>query len=309
MGVLRNMDTQRNLRDTLSTVIQHMQPLLDQKMAFLKEMQERKLTSQEQIEKNKIDFEYAKLDSQVKTDQDKMALDKWKAIEGFKNNISLAQLHNEGIVNVADIQRMGHKEAAEIQAAASKYQADAALQGKQMDLLGNVLGHTGSKAEYDENGNQKSMTTNAAASGMATRIAGRAGMGPQPVSQVDVDNASIRLMELDKQNPNAAVNEARRMQTYNPDLYEAVKLQAGPSLPPAPGTVAPTPVQPSPIAGQAPAPAAPQRQPMPVSTGAMNTGGVIPDRGDAFLETGAQPGNAIKKRKYQNDPLGSFGNQ
>jgi len=274
------MDSQRNLKETLNTVIQQMQPLLDQKMAFLREMQERKLTSQEQIEKNKIDFEYSKLDAQVKTDQDRMALDKWKAVEGFKNNIGLAQLHNEGIVNVANIQRMGQKDVAEIQAAASKYQSDAALQGKQLDLLGNVLGHTGNKVEYDENGNQKSMTTNSAASGMATRIAGRVGMGPQPVNQVDVDNASIRLMELDKTNPNAAVNEARRMQTYNPDLYEAVKLQAGPSQAPAPGTVAPAPDPTSPIAGQAskpvPAPVAQQRQPMPISTGAMNTGVVIP---------------------------------
>jgi len=170
MGVLRNMDSQRNLKETLSTVIQQMQPLLDQKMAFLKEMQERKLTSQEQIEKNKVDFEYAKLDSQVKTDQDKMALDKWKAIEGFKNNISLSQLHNEGIVNVANIQRMDHKDVAEIQSAAQKYQADAHLQGKQLDLLGNVLQHSANKVEYGEDGTTlKSMTTNSAASGMATQ--------------------------------------------------------------------------------------------------------------------------------------------
>jgi len=295
MGVLRNMDSQRNLKETLSTVIQQMQPLLDQKMAFLKEMQERKLTSQEQIEKNKVDFEYSKLDAQVKTDQDKMALDKWKAIEGFRNNISLGELHNEGIVNVANIQRMGQKDVAEIQSAASKYQSDAALQGKQMDLLGNVLGHTGNKVEYDENGNQKSMTTNPAATGMATRIASRTGMGPQPVSQVDVDNASIRLMELDKTNPNAAVNEARRMQTYQPDLYEAVKLQSGPSQPPAPGTVAPAPEELSPPVAP---PAAPQRQPIsntqqPVSIGSMNTGVIPPAKKKTNLDEGGALGYLI----------------
>lgn len=311
MGVLRNMDSQRNLKETLSTVIQQMQPLLDQKMAFLKEMQERKLTSQEQVEKNKIDLEYSKLDAQVTTDKDRMALDKWKAIEGFKNNISLAQLHNDGIVNVANIQRMDHKDVAEIQSAAQKYQADAHLQGKQLDLLGNVLHHTGNKVEYDENGNQKSMTTNSTASGMATRIASRVGMGPQPVSQVDVDNASIRLMDMEKTNPNAAVNEARRMQTYNPDLYEAVKLQAGPSQAPpdAVGNLAGSAPQP-PIAGQAsaPAPAAQQKQAAPVSIGSMNTG-VVPSRGAAFLATGTQPTNVIKKRKYEYDPLGSLSNQ
>jgi len=312
MGVLRNMDSQRNLKETLSTFIQQMQPLLDHKMAFLKEMQERKLTSQEQVEKNKIDFEYSKLDAQVKTDKDRMALDKWKAIEGFKNNISLSQLHNEGIVNVANIQRMDHKDVAEIQSAAQKYQADAHLQGKQLDLLGNVLQHSANKVEYGEDGTTlKSMTTNSAASGMATRIASRVGMGPQPVSQVDVDNASIRLMDMEKTNPNAAVNEARRMQTYNPDLYEAVKLQAGPSQTPpdAVGNVAGVAPQ-SPIAGQAstPAPTAQQKQAVPVSIGSMNTG-IVPDRGDAFLATGAQPTNVIKKRKYENDPLGSLSNQ
>ncbi len=277
----RDWNSQQNFKEILGMI----QPLLERKMEFLNEMQERKLTSQEQIEKNKIDLEYSKLDAQVKTDKDRMALDKWKAIEGFKNNISLAQLHNEGIVNVANIQRMDHKDVAEIQSAAQKYQADAAIQGKQLDLLGNVLGHTGNKVEYDENGNQKSMTTNQAAVGMATRIASRVGMGPQPVNQADVDNASIRLMELEKTNPNAAVNEAKRMQTYSPDLYDAVKLQAGPSQSPTPGTVAPAPDQQT-------FPTAPQRQPMtntqqpsglptqtaarqPVSIGSMNTG-VIP---------------------------------
>jgi len=288
------------------------QPLLEKKMEFLKEMQERKLTSQEQIEKNKIDFEYSKLDAQVNTDKDRMALDKWKAIEGFKNNISLGQLHNEGIVNVANIQRMDHKDVAEIQTAAQKYQADATLQGKQLDLLGNVLGHTGNKAEYGEDGTTlKSMTTNPAASGMATRIASRTGMGPQPVSQVDVDNASIRLMDMEKTSPNAADNEYRRMQVYNPDLYEAVKLQAGPSQAPpdSVGNIAATPPQPQ-IAGQAttPAPASRKMQSAPVSIGSMNTG-VVPNRGDVFLGTGEQPTNVIKKRKYEYDPLGSLSNQ
>jgi len=303
----RDWDSQQNFKAILGMI----QPLLEKKMEFLKEMQERKLTSQEQIEKNKIDFEYSKLDAQVNTDKDRMALDKWKAIEGFKNNISLGQLHNEGIVNVANIQRMDHKDVAEIQTAAQKYQADATLQGKQLDLLGNVLGHTGNKAEYGEDGTTlKSMTTNPAASGMATRIASRTGMGPQPVSQVDVDNASIRLMDMEKTSPNAAVNEARRMQTYSPDLYEAVKLQSGPSQasPDSAGNIAAAP--PPQIAGQATAPAPTSRkmQPDPVSIGSMNTG-IVPNRGDVFLGTGAQPTNVIKKRKYEYDPLGSLSNQ
>jgi len=304
----RDWDSQQNFKAILGMI----QPLLEKKMEFLKEMQERKLTSQEQIEKNKIDFEYSKLDAQVNTDKDRMALDKWKAIEGFKNNISLGQLHNEGIVNVANIQRMDHKDVAEIQTAAQKYQADATLQGKQLDLLGNVLGHTGNKAEYGEDGTTlKSMTTNPAASGMATRIASRTGMGPQPVSQVDVDHASIRLMDMEKTSPNAADNEYRRMQVYNPDLYEAVKLQAGPSQAPpdSVGNIAATPPQPQ-IAGQAttPAPASRKMQSAPVSIGSMNTG-VVPNRGDVFLGTGEQPTNVIKKRKYEYDPLGSLSNQ
>lgn len=294
-SAFRDWDSQRKFREILGMI----QPLLEKKMEFLREMQERKLTSQEQIEKNKVDLEYSKLDAQVKSDKDRLALEKWKAIEGFKNNISLAQLHNEGIINVANIQRMSAKEQAEIKAAADRYQADAALKGKQIDLLGNVLGHSATKVEYDEAGNQKSMSTNPLASGMAARIANRTGMGAQPVSQVDVDNATIRLMELEKKNPNSALNEARRMQINNPDLWEAVKLQSGPSQ-------APKETETNPVTPQPP-PAGPKKR-TPVSIGNMNNG-VIPGRGDVFLATGAQPANVPKKRKYEYDPLGSLSNQ
>jgi len=235
--------------------------LFQQKMEFMKETKNRELNLEERKQLDQNNLETAKLEAQITSDKDKLAWDKDKAILGFKNGLDLQTLQNQGLIDVEKLRGANQKDVAEITAAATKY-------GHDVTALGAILGHTKTVDKYGENGQLIATERPAAgAGGIAQRMANNVGLGPQPVSQVDLDNASINIMELQRKNPQSAVAELQRMRTTNPDLYDAIKQTPPPSSTPAPGSMvaaATSPAiatRPAPVA-EAPVPPAPAASPV-----------------------------------------------
>jgi len=219
----------------INEIIGTLKDLFQQKLTFMREMKERELSLAEKTEFNKNELEYAKLDSQIKTDKDRLSWEKDKAMLGFKNGMDLQTLHNQGLLDVEKLRGANEKDRAQITAEATKY-------GHDVTALASVLGHTKTVEKLDPETGKVVGRENPSpgAAGISQRLASNVGLGPKPVSRVDLDNATIRIAELQKSNPAAAVAELQRMRTSNPDLYDAIKLTpSAPVSTPAPAPVAP----------------------------------------------------------------------
>lgn len=170
-----------NIDDLLGTLL----PLFEKKMAFNMEMSERALTLEEQKEKNKTDLEYKKLEDQLKTDKDKLAWEKEKAIAGFKNGIDLQTLHNQGLVDVARINNDTEMEKAKLDSEAKKYGFD----------LGYLQSMDTQKVEMDKDDPTKvASRTGGTSAGINTANAIRSRMGLVPQQ----DTTTTTGMPLDE---------------------------------------------------------------------------------------------------------------
>jgi hypothetical protein len=179
---------------------------------------------------------------------------------GFRHGLDLQTLHNQGLVDVANINRMSDKEKAHISAEAQKY-------GHDMSAFNTALQHAGTtqKESINPDTGQKetSVSSNPLAAGLVPTIGQRVGMNARPVSQDVLSRHSAALAERQQAGGPAAVEGyLRSLSQTDPDSYTA--LRGGMTC--NPGAVS-----------QPPSPAVPQKvmQPAaPPSIGNMNAGTV-----------------------------------
>lgn len=111
----------------LESIIDKILPLLQQKMAFDQEITDRNMTLQEQKQSSAVNLEYKKLESQIKSDADKLAWEKEKTTQAIKGNYDLQSLQNSGIINLEKLKQDGAggtKSLADITANIEKYKVD-----------------------------------------------------------------------------------------------------------------------------------------------------------------------------------------
>jgi len=289
----RDWNSQRNIRETIEMIM----PLFEKKLAFMKEMQERRLTSQEQLEANKVDLEYKKLEATVSDNEANRTLEREKYKAALKNNLDVKTLENQGMLERTKV--AGDLEIQK-QIKANEGQFAVADMTSKRSLLGQAVAHSGTVQETDPETGKTKVGFNPHAESIARNMSLADGAaGPAP-NQVDIDNATLRIMGI--ADPAQQQRSLESMRMDNPNLYYRVIAQPGPSTTgqpqqAAPGILAAKPMTRQPIAGQA-------TSPSPVSIGSMNTG-VVPRR-DPFPATGGQP--ARKKLQVAYDPLGSLSN-
>lgn len=223
----------------LRDIIRQITPLFEEKLKFMKEMQERKLTSEENIEASKINLKYGELEAKIKNDKDTLAWEKDKAILGFKNGLDIQTLHNQGLVNVANIQRMSAKDQSLITAEAAKYGHDMTAFNQALQYAGTTQKEVKTNPDTGEK-TEVSTTANPLAAGMVPTIAKRVGMGAKEVSPDVLAQHTNALAEQQKTGGDVAVEGyLRNLSQSDPDAYTA--LRSG-QFSPAPATQQPAPV-------------------------------------------------------------------
>lgn len=118
-----------------------------------------------------VDLEYSKLENQIKNDKDKLAWEKEKTFAGFDHGLDLADLHNQGLVNVATINNAGQKEVAEIKARSDQYGYDSKVFSSALDASKNIK-------TKDAMGVETSQTGSPLANTIGTAMAKKLGYAP-----------------------------------------------------------------------------------------------------------------------------------
>lgn len=303
------MPIKKTAEEGIGAIIEQIKPLFDAKLAFLEKMQTQRLSSQEQIEKNKVDLEYAKLEAGITKDKDQLDWEKEKYKMGLDYGLNINQMNNANLINLEKMKQGGSNYRAELEAETQR-------RGQNVDIFKTAMSSAGTKVEYDEYGNKKSVSDNRFAEEMVPKAAKAVGFGPRTVGQAEVDRVVTAMAGM---TPQQQVAYGSTLRASDPDLYNSFKAFS-PQAAPVTSVPAPAPqpqvsgkqdqnpyVQPA-IANQGtPVPPVKQQPPKPpMSIGSMNSG-VIPQNGDVFLATGGQP-SARKKMNLQYDPLGILSN-
>lgn len=84
----------------IDNLLERLVPLFEKKVAWQMEKENRDLTFREKLEERKVDLDYRKLESQIKNDNDKIALEREKTYVMAQNNIDVEIARQTGAYNV-----------------------------------------------------------------------------------------------------------------------------------------------------------------------------------------------------------------
>jgi hypothetical protein len=257
-----------SLRDIIGMIM----PLFEKKLEFLKQMQERQLSSQENIEFAKINQKQSELEAKIKGDKDQLSWEKEKFKMGMDHGFTIETLKANNAIDIEKMKQGGEAYKADVV-------AEVAKRGQDISVFNQALQSSGTRTNPDTGITE----SNPFAAGLVPTIANRTGLGPNPVADDVLRQHSAALADRQRTGGDAAVEGyLRNLSQTNPDAYAA--LRAGNVAPAAPTVAAPADAPA--VAAQQPiitgrteqnqvAPPAIRQRPtqtQPVSIGSMNGG-------------------------------------